>query len=81
MLIDSETRALPTGCTFSESDWRALARHWYPAALSREVTEKPLAVRLLDEKLVLWRISDGSVSVARDLCLHRGAPLSLGWID
>jgi len=81
MLTDSETRALPTGCTFSEGDWRALARHWYPVAFSRKVTDKPLAVRLLDEKLVIWRISDGSAAVARDLCLHRGAQLSLGWIE
>jgi hypothetical protein len=80
MLIDSETRSLPKGCTFSESDWRALARPWYPVGIAREVTQKPLAVRLLDEKLVLRRISDGSASMARELCLHRDEPLSLGWI-
>jgi vanillate O-demethylase monooxygenase subunit len=72
---------LPRGCTFAESDWRALVPFWYPVAFSHEVREKPFAARLLDERLVLWRSADGSVAAARDLCLHRGAPLSLGWIE
>jgi phenylpropionate dioxygenase-like ring-hydroxylating dioxygenase large terminal subunit len=71
-------RPLPTGCTFSETDWHALTPHWYPVAFSAEVTAGPRAVRLLDEKLVIWRTQEGNPVVARDLCLHRGAPLSLG---
>lgn len=73
--------ALPRECTFSESDWRALAPFWYPVALSHEVIAKPLAVRLLDERVVLYRLSDGSVSAARDICYHRGVPLSLGYVE
>jgi len=74
--------SLPRNCTFSPSDWQALAPFWYPVAFSHEITtEKPYGTRLLDERLVIYRVSNGSITVAQDLCLHRGAPLSLGWIE
>lgn len=69
---------LPRECTFAESDWRALAPHWYPVAFSHEVKDQPFAARLLDERLVIYRAPDGKPVVARDLCLHRGAPMSMG---
>src|SRR5580693_5975216 len=72
--------ALPRDCTFAESDWRALAPFWYPIAFSHEVKDKPFPAKLLDERLVAFRIK-GKVAVARDLCLHRGAPLSSGWVE
>ena len=72
---------LPRNCTFTETDWKALAPFWYPIAFSHEVTERPFAAKLLDERLVLFRLSDSSIVAARDLCLHRGAPLSLGWVE
>ncbi|HSC43541.1 MAG: Rieske 2Fe-2S domain-containing protein [Deltaproteobacteria bacterium] len=58
----------------------ALWHYWYPISWSREVTDKPVAVKLLDQPLVLWRAS-GQVSAFYDLCIHRGAALSLGWIE
>jgi phenylpropionate dioxygenase-like ring-hydroxylating dioxygenase large terminal subunit len=67
--------------TFSESDWTALAPYWYPVAFSHEVSEKPIAVQLLDERLVLYRLANGKVTAARDLCLHRGVPLSMGFLE
>jgi phenylpropionate dioxygenase-like ring-hydroxylating dioxygenase large terminal subunit len=73
--------ALPRNCTFSESDWRALATHWYPVAFSHEVTSKPFAATLLDERVVVYRVSDGSVRAAKDICFHRGAPMSMGKIE
>jgi phenylpropionate dioxygenase-like ring-hydroxylating dioxygenase large terminal subunit len=57
-----------------------LRQFWYPTKWSKEVTDKPVAVKLLDQPLVLWR-ADGKVSAFYDLCLHRGAALSLGWVD
>lgn len=71
---------LPRNCTFIESDWCALAPFWYPIAFSREVTDRPFATRLLDERLVVFRV-EGRPVVARDLCLHRGAPLSSGRVE
>src|SRR5580698_2569665 len=78
--VSSDQAALPRGCTFAESDWRALAPFWYPIAFSREVKDQPFATRLLDERLVAFR-ANGKVAVARDLCLHRGAPLSSGRVE
>jgi phenylpropionate dioxygenase-like ring-hydroxylating dioxygenase large terminal subunit len=68
-------------CTFPESDWTALAPYWYPVAFSHEVAEKPIAAQLLDERLVLYRLANGKVTAARDLCLHRGIPLSMGFLE
>jgi len=79
--IDSKKPVLPRGCTFSESDWLALAPHWFPVAFSYEVTDKPYAARLLDERVVVYRLSDGAVTAAKDICYHRGAPLSLGTVE
>jgi vanillate O-demethylase monooxygenase subunit len=67
----------PRTSSFKDSEWRALARFWHPVARSSQVTDKPVAAKLLDENLVVFRTSQG-VTVARDLCLHRGAKLSLG---
>lgn len=77
----NSTFTLPRNCTFSETDWKALAPFWYPVAFSHEITAQPYAARLLDERLVLFRLANGNVVAARDLCLHRGAPLSLGWVE
>lgn len=76
-----EPTVLPRGCTFTADDWRALAPFWYPVAFSHEVQTRPFAARLLDERLVIYRLDDGSIHAARDLCLHRGAPLSAGFIE
>lgn len=58
----------------------SLQDHWHPVALSASVQDKPVPATLLDEQLVLWRGEDG-VAAFRDLCIHRGTRLSLGWID
>lgn len=70
----------PRDCTFSLEDWTVLSEYWYPVALSTEVTEKPMGVRLLDVDLVVYRTGNHIV-VARDLCVHRGTPLSMGWVE
>jgi vanillate O-demethylase monooxygenase subunit len=68
---------LPRNCTFEADDWAILARHWYPVALVRELGEKPVGTKLLDEPLVVYQ-ADGVIVVASDICPHRGVPLSLG---
>lgn len=70
----------PATCTFTESDWNVLAEAWYPVARSDDVTDKPVAAKLLDVELVVYR-SAGKVVVARDLCIHRGTPMTMGWMD
>lgn len=71
---------LPRHCTFSPSDWAILSQFWYPVAWSRDLGRSPLAAVLLDQRLVIWRTAAG-ISIANDLCLHRGVPLSLGQVQ
>ncbi|MBD1552274.1 aromatic ring-hydroxylating oxygenase subunit alpha [Pseudomonas typographi] len=73
-------RTLPLQCTFVESDWRILATHWYPIAQASVVGEQPIKAMLLDEPLVAYRVASELV-VARDVCPHRGVPLSMGQAD
>ncbi|MFT4197290.1 MAG: aromatic ring-hydroxylating dioxygenase subunit alpha [Pseudoxanthomonas sp.] len=70
----------PPQNSFTAEDWRLLARHWYPVANAAEVGEQPVKATLLDETLVLYRV-DGEVVAARDVCPHRGVPLSMGRND
>lgn len=72
--------SMPDPCTFEAHEWEVLSRAWYPVAWSEDVADRPLASTLLDEDLVVYR-APGGVVVARDLCLHRGSRLTLGWID
>jgi len=54
---------------------------WHPVGYSNEIKEKePFGTFLLDEAIVIWRTSDGRPHAMRDLCIHRGTALSLGWI-
>ncbi len=73
----ADAPTLPRSCTFDAADWEILARQWYPIALARDLGPKPLSAKLLDEPLVVYQ-ADGQVVVARDICPHRGVPLSLG---
>ena len=55
-----------------------MLRHWHAAAYSHEIPAGAMKrARILGEDLVVWR-GTGSVQVWRDLCIHRGARLSLG---
>ena len=60
--------------------YRALRRFWHPVCWADELGDTPLAARLLDEPLVLARL-EGGVRAFRDLCVHRGTALSLGWVE
>ena len=71
---------LPRDCTFDPHDWNILAQYWHPVAFSSDLGDTPLAVTLLDEPLVMFR-SNGQAVAARDICPHRGAPLSRGWVE
>lgn len=55
-----------------------LHNQWYVAAWSHEVGRTPLARRIADVPVVLWRTAAGRVVVFADRCPHRLAPLSRG---
>ena len=71
---------LPLHCTFEANDWRILSQQWYPIAAISDVGEQPFKATLLDQPLVAYRVG-GELVVARDVCAHRGVPLSLGRAD
>jgi phenylpropionate dioxygenase-like ring-hydroxylating dioxygenase large terminal subunit len=56
-----------------------LANYWHPIARSDDVTEQPRQFELLGEKICAFRTDDG-VSAFKDVCIHRGTALSLGWV-
>lgn len=55
-----------------------LKNAWYAAAYAHEVSEAPLARTLIEQKIVLFRGSDGEVGMILNRCPHRFAPLSAG---
>jgi phenylpropionate dioxygenase-like ring-hydroxylating dioxygenase large terminal subunit len=63
-----------------DGDGITLANFWHPVALAAEVKEQPRQFELLGELIALFRDGQG-VAAFKDLCIHRGAALSLGWIE
>jgi len=56
-------------------------RHlWHAVARVDDVQDKPLAVELLRDQLVLWRGPSGRVIAAVDRCSHRNSNLSPGGV-
>jgi vanillate O-demethylase monooxygenase subunit len=51
---------------------------WYIAAWADELGQKPLARRICDEPVVLFRDQAGRAAALVDRCCHRAAPLSRG---
>jgi len=58
----------------------ALRHGWHPVALSTEVGDEPVAVRLLGENWVIARL-DHTLAAFADRCPHRLAPLSAGRVE
>jgi phenylpropionate dioxygenase-like ring-hydroxylating dioxygenase large terminal subunit len=57
----------------------SMGSYWHPLGLATEVVEQPRRFMLLGEPLVAFRDEHG-VAVFKDLCIHRGTALSLGYI-
>jgi phenylpropionate dioxygenase-like ring-hydroxylating dioxygenase large terminal subunit len=53
---------------------------WYVAAWADEIAETPLARRICNEPVVLYRDRQNCVAALHDMCCHRGAPLHMGAI-
>ncbi|HEV2577621.1 MAG TPA: Rieske 2Fe-2S domain-containing protein [Acidobacteriaceae bacterium] len=53
---------------------------WYPA-LRTDTLREPRTTTLLNIPLLVGRKRDGALFALRDLCPHRGIPLSAGWFD
>ena len=67
---------LPQGCQDL-----VLLNDWHAVAASSDIVAGSLfPITLLERDLVAWRDSDGALHVWEDLCVHRGARLSKGFI-
>lgn len=75
----SNDSGYPENSDIKKNDWLVLAAMWHPVALVDNISENPDRFTLLDLPLVMFRTSQG-VTVARDICPHRGAPLSMGHV-
>jgi len=56
-------------------------RYWLPALLASELPENecpPVRVKLLSERLVAWRDTDGRLALMDEFCAHRGVSLWFG---
>jgi phthalate 4,5-dioxygenase len=56
-------------------------RYWLPALLASELPENecpPVRVKLLAERLVAWRDTEGHLSLMDEFCAHRGVSLWFG---
>jgi phenylpropionate dioxygenase-like ring-hydroxylating dioxygenase large terminal subunit len=52
---------------------------WYVAAWSQELADdKPFAISILSEPIVIYRTASGGIAALEDRCVHRMAPLSHG---
>jgi nitrite reductase/ring-hydroxylating ferredoxin subunit len=55
-----------------------LRRYWHPFMLVSEIADRPVAVRLLGEDLVVFRDGSGRLGLLHKHCAHRGASLEFG---
>ena len=71
---------LPSGCSYAQQDWPVLARQWFPLVRADDPLAKPRQVVLLNLRLAVYRMPEG-IRIGRDMCPHRGLPLSSGRIE
>lgn len=54
---------------------------WYVACTPDEIESKPLGRQICGERIAFYRGPEGKVCAVEDFCPHRGAALSLGYVD
>ncbi len=58
-----------------------LKNFWYAVENASVVADSPVRVRVLAQDIVLFRDEQGELVALSDLCVHRGAALSKGWVE
>jgi phenylpropionate dioxygenase-like ring-hydroxylating dioxygenase large terminal subunit len=59
-----------------------MLNEWYVVGFGTDFVAGTIyPARLLERDLIVWRSSDTQIHVWEDLCVHRGARLSKGWIQ
>ena len=59
----------------------SLKDYWYIAAESHEIKNKPVAVTAMGERMVLFRVENGTIAALEDRCSHRNMALSDGKVS
>lgn len=54
---------------------------WYAVELSSAISSKPKQITLMGQNFVLYRNDQGEIIALDDRCAHRGAALSVGWVE
>ena len=57
-----------------------LRDYWYIACAASRLGAAPLAIKVLDQELVVFKDASGGAHALLDRCCHRGARLSLGTV-
>jgi phenylpropionate dioxygenase-like ring-hydroxylating dioxygenase large terminal subunit len=79
-MLSAEENALLTQTGPDAPMGQLARRYWLPALLSEDLPEPdgaPVRVKLLGERLVAFRRTDGQVGLVGEFCPHRGASLVL----
>ena len=63
---------------FANNETPLVRNCWYVAARAAEISRTPLARKLLNVDVVLWRTESGAAVAMRNRCPHRSFPLSRG---
>ncbi len=58
-----------------------MRRFWHPVALTSEVKDLPVVLRILGEDLVLFRDLSGALGLLHRHCAHRGTSLEFGIVS
>jgi nitrite reductase/ring-hydroxylating ferredoxin subunit len=58
-----------------------LRRYWHPIMLESELSDLPIALRLLGEDLVIFRDRSGDIGLLHRACAHRGASLEFAIVQ
>jgi len=58
-----------------------MRRFWTPVAMSAQLADKPVAIRILSEELVIFRDGEGRIGLLHKHCAHRRASLEFGRIE
>ncbi|MBB3273904.1 vanillate O-demethylase monooxygenase subunit [Pseudomonas sp. OG7] len=58
-----------------------LKNSWYVACTPDEIESKPLGRKICGENIAFYRGNEGQVAAVENFCPHRGAPLSLGYVE
>ncbi len=61
-----------------------MRRYWHPVATSAQLPAPdcaPLRTKLLGQRFVVFRDSDGRPGMLNELCMHRGASMALGRVE